>query len=99
MTSTAISARGLSKNYGPVKAVVNVDLDVQRPRLAALAGSTPESAAQTYRVAAACDLLRRRRLALEQMRAGGILVLETEPARLGVQVVRRYLEIRKADLQ
>lgn len=69
------------------------------PRLAALAGSTPENAAQTYRVAAACDLLRRRRLALEQMRAGGILVLETEPARLGVQVVRRYLEIRKADLQ
>jgi ABC-2 type transport system ATP-binding protein len=29
MTSAAISARSLSKSYGPVKAVVNVDLDVQ----------------------------------------------------------------------
>jgi uncharacterized protein (DUF58 family) len=69
------------------------------PRLHALANRVPASLPETFSKAAACDLLRRRRLALERMRAGGILVLETEPARLSVQLVRRYLEIRQADLQ
>lgn len=69
------------------------------PRLLAFANGAPANVPETYRQAAACDLLRRRRLALERMRAGGIMVLETEPARLSVQLVRRYLEIRQADLQ
>jgi uncharacterized protein (DUF58 family) len=55
--------------------------------------------AQTYRKAAACDQLRRRRLALESMRSRGILVLETDPAHLSVHLVKRYLEIRQANLQ
>jgi hypothetical protein len=33
------------------------------------------------------------------MRSRGILVLETEPQRLSIHLVRRYLEIRQADLQ
>ena len=47
----------------------------------------------------ACDLKRRRRLAIESMRAKGILVMETDPAHLSIQLVQRYLEIRQADLQ
>jgi uncharacterized protein (DUF58 family) len=69
------------------------------PRLREAAQSVPASAGETYVKAAASDLLRRRRLALEHLRACGALVLETEPARLSIQLVRRYLEIRKGDLQ
>jgi len=69
------------------------------PGIRALADGVPATVEATYRKAAAADLRRRRRLAMEHMRARGILVLETEPQRLSVSLVRRYLEIRRADLQ
>lgn len=69
------------------------------PAIAALARSTPATIEDVYRKAAACDFLRRRSLALENMRSRGILVLETDPAHLSVHLVKRYLEIRQADLQ
>ncbi len=69
------------------------------PAIAAIARSVPATVEEVYRKAAACDLLRRRSLALENMRARGILVLETDPAHLSVHLVQRYLEIRQADLQ
>src|SRR5262245_649311 len=72
---------------------------LNEPKIRQLAGQIAVSAAGTYQKAAAADLLRRRRLALEQMRAHGILVLETDPEHLSVQLVKRYLEIRQADLQ
>jgi uncharacterized protein (DUF58 family) len=64
-----------------------------------LAEQIPSTVAETYQKAAAADLRRRRHLALEQMRARGILVLETDPDHLSVHLVKRYLEIRQADLQ
>ncbi len=70
-----------------------------QPRVVERARTTPGNLAETYQKAAALDLLRRRELALESMRARGILVLETDPGRLSVQLVRSYLEIRKGDLQ
>jgi uncharacterized protein (DUF58 family) len=72
---------------------------LSEPEIAEVASSVPETVAQTYRKAAACDQLRRRRLALESMRSRGILVLETDPAHLSVHLVKRYLEIRQANLQ
>ena len=72
---------------------------LSEPRLGELAHSIPVTAEETYRKAAACDQLRRRRLALESMRSRGILVLETSPAHLSIHLVKRYLEIRQADLQ
>ncbi|HNQ88863.1 MAG TPA: DUF58 domain-containing protein [Verrucomicrobiota bacterium] len=96
----AASSAGLRNNLTRAAArhlvlcVVLVDA-----RLREAAEGLPAGPSGSYRKAAACDLLRRRRLALEHLRAGGILVLETEPARLSIQLVRRYLEIRKADLQ
>lgn len=72
---------------------------LSEPKIRALAAQVPTTLAETYRKAAAADLLRRRRLALEQMRARGILVLETDPEHLTVHLVRRYLEIRQGDLQ
>ena len=69
------------------------------PKIRELAEQIPATVAETYQKAAAADLRRRRRRALEQMRARGILVLETDPEHLSVQLVKRYLAIRQADLQ
>ena len=72
---------------------------LSEPAIADMARALPATVADTYRKAAAADQLRRRRLALESMRSRGILVLETDPAHLSVHLVKRYLEIRQADLQ
>lgn len=72
---------------------------LSEPRIRQIANQIPTTAAETYQKAAAADLRRRRRLAVEQMRARGILVLETDPEHLSVHLVKRYLEIRQADLQ
>ena len=72
---------------------------LSEPAIGEIARAVPASVEDTYRKAAACDQLRRRRLALESMRSRGILVLETDPAHLSVHLVKRYLEIRQANLQ
>ncbi len=72
---------------------------LSEPQLGELAHSIPVTVEESYRKAAACDQLRRRRLALENMRSRGILVLETSPAHLSIHLVKRYLEIRQANLQ
>jgi ABC-2 type transport system ATP-binding protein len=46
----AISARGLSKNYGPVKAVVNVDLDVRRGEIYGFLGRNGAGKTTTIRM-------------------------------------------------
>jgi uncharacterized protein (DUF58 family) len=72
---------------------------LSEPAIVEMARAIPTTAEDTYRKAAACDQLRRRRLAVESMRSRGILVLETDPAHLSVHLVKRYLEIRQANLQ
>ena len=72
---------------------------LSEPAIHELARALPVSVEETYRKAAACDLLRRRWLALESMRARGILVLETAPEHLSGDLIQRYLEIRRANLQ
>jgi len=72
---------------------------LNEPAVGEMARAVPATVEDTYRKAAACDQLRRRRLALENMRSRGILVLETDPAHLSVHLVKRYLEIRQANLQ
>jgi hypothetical protein len=69
------------------------------PKIAALAESEPKTAHDAYVKAAACHMQVQRQLALEKMRNRGILVLECAPEQLTIQLIRRYLEIRKANLQ
>ena len=69
------------------------------PTLQVVARQKPADSSQSWMTAAACDLLRRRRLALETMRSHGILVLECEPQQLSHHLIRRYLEIRRENLQ
>jgi uncharacterized protein (DUF58 family) len=69
------------------------------PRIAEIAVSEPKTPREMYVKAAACHMLLQRQLALEKMRSRGILVLESSPEQLTVQLIRRYLEIRRANLQ
>jgi uncharacterized protein (DUF58 family) len=72
---------------------------LNEPAISDVARALPATVADAYRKAAACDQLRRRRLAVESMRSRGILVLETDPVHLSVHLIKRYLEIRQANLQ
>jgi hypothetical protein len=67
--------------------------------LAQLARSEPRSTREAYVKAAACHVVLQRQIALEKMKQRGILVLESAPEQLTISLVRRYLEIRKANLQ
>ena len=69
------------------------------PLIAELANSEPATIQEAYIKAAACHLKLQRQLALDDMRSRGILTLETAPQKLTVQLISRYLEIRKANLQ
>lgn len=69
------------------------------PAIARLAESDPHTIDETYLKAAAASLKLQRQLALDKMRNKGILTLEASPDMLTVQLIRRYLEIRKANLQ
>jgi uncharacterized protein (DUF58 family) len=69
------------------------------PAIAGIAESTPQTIDETYLKAAAATVKLQRQLALEKMRNRGILTLEASPDTLTVQLIRRYLEIRKANLQ
>lgn len=96
----AVASRGLMNNLERAAGKHLVLCVVLKdPRLEETANRIPDGSMEAYQKASACDLLRRRRLALEHMRSNGILVLETEPERLSIQLVRRYLDIRKANLQ
>lgn len=69
------------------------------PTLNKVVDQEVETTEEAWQLAATCDLLKRRRLALERMRAYGILVLECHPHQLSHQLIRRYLEIRRENLQ
>ena len=76
-----------------VLCVVFVEREIYRT-----ADMTPSSSDEMYLKAAASHLTVERMTALEQMRARGILVLETTPDKLSLALIRRYLEIRQSDL-
>jgi uncharacterized protein (DUF58 family) len=69
------------------------------PAIAEIAESNPQTIDETYLKAAAASMKLQRQIALEKMRNRGILTLEASPDTLTVRLIRRYLEIRKANLQ
>ncbi len=62
------------------------------------AEARPDTVDDAYHKAAAAYAGLQRQLTVEAMHKRGILTLETPPRRMSVQLVRRYLEIRQADL-
>jgi len=69
------------------------------PRIAEVAESEPRTIDGAYLKAAASHVKLQRQLALDKMRSHGIMTLEATPKQLTIQLIRRYLEIRKANLQ
>jgi uncharacterized protein (DUF58 family) len=87
-------ARSAAKHL--ILAVVLVD---ERVGAAAEERAAPVAdAAGIYRRAAASHVVLERILALNEMRSRGILVLETAPERLSLDVINRYLGIRKTSV-
>jgi uncharacterized protein (DUF58 family) len=93
--SSAGLVNGLARCSGKhlVLAVVLADERVIAASEAPAAGPADE-----YSRAAASHVVLERVLALNEMRSRGILVLETTPERLSLELVRRYLAIRRTTL-
>lgn len=72
---------------------------MSEPGILKAARQMPNTQHEVYEKAAASQLLIKRHLALEKMRSKGILVLETTPEALTVNLIRRYIEIRMSNLQ
>ncbi len=67
-------------------------------KIYAAADQVPSDLHQSYLKAAASHVILERYMALDDMRSKGIMVLETTPEHFSIQLIRRYLEIRKTDL-
>ncbi|HSR70115.1 MAG TPA: DUF58 domain-containing protein [Acidobacteriota bacterium] len=71
---------------------------LSEPKVEETADCVPRDTRGAFRKAAAAHFRIERQIALERMRSRGILVLETDPRQLSIQLVRKYLEIRQANL-
>jgi uncharacterized protein (DUF58 family) len=64
------------------------------PELEALAARKPATAAEMYAIAAAEEMLMRRREAVALLERAGVLIVETTPEEAGALAIHRYLEIK-----
>jgi len=67
---------------------------LQHPELEALAASAPKNARDMYAVTAAQEMLERRRATLMQLRAQGVLVVETSASGVASDSISKYLEVK-----
>ena len=67
---------------------------LQHPELEALASNAPTRARAMYASAAAQEMLERRRLTLTQLRAQGVLIVETSASSVAADAISRYLEVK-----
>ena len=67
---------------------------LQHPELEALAATQPGNAREMYATTAAQEMLERRRVTIAQMRAQGVLVVETSAAKVASDSISKYLEVK-----
>lgn len=67
---------------------------LHHPELDALAASAPQDRARMYAIAAAEEMLERRREQIARLERQGVLIVETTAEEIGVQAVSRYLEVK-----
>ncbi len=67
---------------------------LQHPELEALAAGAPAKAREMYASAAAQEMLERRRLTLAQLRAQGVLIVETTASSVAADAITRYLQVK-----
>jgi uncharacterized protein (DUF58 family) len=66
--------------------------------VAEVAESIPREKHDLYRQAVAAEMLERRARALSRLKSAGVLVMDTPPDRISVQVLERYLDIKQRNL-
>ena len=67
---------------------------LQHPELEALAAAAPANVRDMHAGAAAQEMLERRRMTLAQLRAQGVLVLETTAQAIAADAITQYLELK-----
>ena len=71
---------------------------LKHPELDALASSASTNVQQMYRIAAAQEMLERRRGVIAKLRQQGVLVVESAPGEVGLRTINSYLEIKAQGL-
>ena len=71
---------------------------MNQPDLTALAGSTPQTAEEMYRHAAALEIVHRRDLLMRGLRQRGVFAFELVPGLLASSLVNQYLDIKERNL-
>ena len=81
---------------GLVRGHVVVLVLLQHPEMEQLATARPANAREMFASAAAQEMLERRRLTLLQLRAQGVLVVETSASAVASDTITKYLEVKKS---
>lgn len=71
---------------------------LKHPELDAMAAQRPQSVAQMYVATASEEILERRRALLAQLRAQGVLVVETSAASVKADAINEYLDVKARGL-
>ena len=71
---------------------------LEHPELERLAAKTPATRDEMYAVAAAEEMLTRRREAIAQLERAGVLIVQTTPEQAGAEAITKYLEIKARSL-
>ena len=71
---------------------------LHHPELDTLAASANTGIEQMYRIAAAQEMLQRRRGIIARLRQQGVLVVESGPGEIGLRTINSYLEIKAKGL-
>ncbi|MFT7580924.1 MAG: hypothetical protein ACI9MR_002598 [Myxococcota bacterium] len=75
-----------------------VFVSLRDPTLATMAAAEPRSLAKLNEAIVAESLLQERELVVTQLRRSGIFCIDAPPERIGVQLVNRYLEIKRREM-
>ncbi len=94
MTESAGRPEIVAAATGLVRRHVVVLVLLQHPELEELAARTPANAREMFASAAAQEMLERRRLTLAQLRAQGVLVVETRANAVAADAISKYLEVK-----
>ena len=71
---------------------------MNQPDLTALADSTPQTAEEMYRHAAALEIAHRRDVLMRGLRQRGVFAFELVPGLLASSLVNQYLDIKERNL-
>jgi len=75
-----------------------VFVTLRDPGLARLSAAAPRSSLDLYRAVVAADLVRERELVLRRLRRMGIATIDAAPDEISLQLLNRYLDIKRREM-